>query len=308
MGKNARTFGQDLMRGEHTVGAGKKVGLAIGTQAWVASKIASGDIDGGMSEQQSGTSIFDPVVCEIAYRWFCPPGGVVLDPFAGGSVRGLVASILGLKYVGIELRPEQVAANRAQAKIAGKRKPDWRVGDSRAIKTLAKDVDADLIFSCPPYWNLEVYSEDPRDLSTLGKEAFFEAQAQIIKDAVSRLKDNRFAVWVTGDVRDKAGYYVNLPGRTIDAFEAAGARFYNDCILVTAAGSLPVRVRKQFESGRKLGRTHQVIQVFCKGDWKKAVADLGEVEFGEIPVGDAAAAAAATPAGAVDVRQFGEPL
>lgn len=36
----------------------------------------------------TGTSIFDPVICEIAYRWFCPPGGTVLDPFAGGSVRG----------------------------------------------------------------------------------------------------------------------------------------------------------------------------------------------------------------------------
>jgi hypothetical protein len=38
------------------------------------------------------TSIFDPVLCEIAYRWFCPSGGTVLDPFAGGSVRGIVAS------------------------------------------------------------------------------------------------------------------------------------------------------------------------------------------------------------------------
>ena len=49
--------------------------------------------DGGESENtQSGTSIFDPVLCELAYRWFCPPGGTVLDPFAGGSVRGIVSS------------------------------------------------------------------------------------------------------------------------------------------------------------------------------------------------------------------------
>jgi hypothetical protein len=31
------------------------------------------------------------VLCEIAYRWFSPPGGLILDPFAGGSVRGIVA-------------------------------------------------------------------------------------------------------------------------------------------------------------------------------------------------------------------------
>src|SRR5688572_4612648 len=53
--------------------------------------------------QGSGTSIFDPVLCELIYRWFVPPGGLVLDPFAGGSVRGIVAAMLGRRYVGVEL-------------------------------------------------------------------------------------------------------------------------------------------------------------------------------------------------------------
>ena len=35
------------------------------------------------STEVSGTSIFDPVLCELVYRWFCPAGGAVLDPFAG---------------------------------------------------------------------------------------------------------------------------------------------------------------------------------------------------------------------------------
>lgn len=34
--------------------------------------------------RQPGTSVFDPVLCELAYRWFSPRGGLVLDPFAGG--------------------------------------------------------------------------------------------------------------------------------------------------------------------------------------------------------------------------------
>ena len=52
-----------------------------------------------------------------------------------------------------------------------------------------------------------------------------EAQAAIIAAAVTRLKDDRFAVWVVGDVRDDRGFYVNLQGRTVEAFEAAGATF-----------------------------------------------------------------------------------
>lgn len=231
----------------------------------------------------SGTSIFDPTLCELAYKWFCPKGGTVLDPFAGGSVRGIIASRLGLKYYGVELRPEQVAANKAQLKLANGHKPVWKQGDARELESLCKGVQADLIFSCPPYWNLERYSDDPADLSTLDDaEEFCTALGDIIFHAVSLLKEDRFIVWVTSDVRDKQGYYANIPGRTVAAFEAAGARLYNDAVLVTAAGSLPVRVKAQFVGGRKLGRTHQYVQIYCKGNWKKAVAELPPPEFGEI--------------------------
>src|SRR5690606_12273168 len=125
--------------------------------------------------------------------------------------RGIVASRLGRRYVGIELRPEQVAANRAQLDLAGDPTPEWRQGDAREIARLAADVAADLVFSCPPYWNLERYSDDPADLSNMGEEAFFAAQAAIIRDAIAKLREDRFAVWVVGDVRDERGFYVNLP-------------------------------------------------------------------------------------------------
>ena len=147
------------------------------------------------------------------------------------------------------------------------------------------------MFSCPPYWNLKVYSDDPADLSTLGEAAFFDAYSGIIRDTVARLREDRFAVWVIGDVRDASGFFVNLPGRTVEAFEAAGARFYNDAILVTAVGSLPIRAGPQFTASRKLGRTHQNVLVFCKGDPKRATEACGQVEFGEIEeAGDGAEA------------------
>jgi hypothetical protein len=65
--------------------------------------------------ETTGTSVFDPVLTELVYRWFCAPGQQILDPFAGGSVRGIVASKLGRRYTGVELRANQVMANREQA-------------------------------------------------------------------------------------------------------------------------------------------------------------------------------------------------
>jgi hypothetical protein len=59
-------------------------------------------------------------------------------------------------------------------------------------------------------------------------------------------------------------------------------RLYSECILVTAVGSLPIRVRRQFEVSRKLGKTHQNVLIFCKGDPRAAAEAIGLVEFGDV--------------------------
>ena len=422
----------------------------------------------------SGSSIFDPVLCELIYRWFMEPGeGKVIDPFAGGSVRGIVAGLLGKDYTGIELAEHQVAANIVQSKdilgetkqakefipisISGKwaqhkfsctkeyitsecgggccegsdkimisllprevdvhtengypvedgflqadpvtgkcphkqkdglcslhGKPDkpfgciaspftlnksntliirnrynmmkchgqgepayitfrasldlilgneeaervcqelakeegkniganmpidsfnklkyldslksgaagplpetnttqppvWIIGDSLDIETLAPG-EYDLLFSCPPYGDLEVYSDDPRDISTMPFDDFIAVYRQIIAKSVSLLKDNRFACFVVGDYRDKKGFYHNFPALTIEAFQDAGMILYNEAILVTALGSLPIRAGRQFQTGRKLGKTHQNVLVFYKGD-PDNIKTWGDVEIGDI--------------------------
>jgi hypothetical protein len=254
-----------------------------------AANYAEAKAAGGSTRGQgtmAGTSIFDPVLSELAYRWFCPPVGLVLDPFAGGSVRGIVASKLGRQYIGIDLRPEQLAANREQAaRICDDPQPVWVQGDSVNLETLLPDVTADFVFSCPPYADLEVYSDDPRDLSAMEWEGFIDAYRRIITASLTRLKDDRFACFVIGDVRvrDKRGMYRGLPWQTVAAFEAAGAPLYNEAVLVTAAGSLPIRAASAFEGSRKLGKTHQNVLVFCKGDPKVATQAIGLVECGEIP-------------------------
>lgn len=257
----ARTFGQDSMRGEHVVGkpAGEPAGLTVG------------GIDFMEGATQTGTSIFDPVLCELSYRWFCPPGGKVLDPFAGGSVRGIVASCLGFEYTGVELRGEQVAANQTQAHIGTGTAPVWHEGDSRNIADIAPG-EYDMVFSCPPYADLEVYSDNPADLSTLPYAEFLPAYEAVIAATAGLLKNDRFAVFVVGDVRDKKGNYYGFPWHTIAAFQKAGMHLYNEAVLVTAAGSLPIRAGKQFRSSRKFGKTHQNILCFVKGDGKKAAA------------------------------------
>jgi hypothetical protein len=232
-------------------------------------------------ETLTGTSIFDPVLCELAYRWFTAPGYTVLDPFAGGSVRGIVAGLLERRYLGIDLRDEQVLANREQAQTilpGSPWAPRWKTGDScEALDSLPPN-SVDFVWSCPPYADLEVYSDDPKDLSTMEYGDFLAAHQTIILRACRALKNDRFAAWVISDVRDKKGYYRGLGAATVAAFKEAGLHHYNEGIILDPVGSAAVRAARIFNGGRKLTRMHQYMHVFVKGDSKRATLALGESE------------------------------
>lgn len=268
---------QDRKRAWISVGIQSELGRAA-----VQSSLASArSVQAGCAEEDAESwvtsSIFDPVLCELMYTWFCPAGGQVIDPFAGGSVRGIVAALLGRQYWGCDLRAEQVAANEMQAASVctstnGTPRPIWLCGD--ALEVLADAPRADFCLACPPYGDLECYSTDPRDLSAMTYADFIANYEAIIVLCVDLLAPNRFAVFVVGEFRDPAGNYRGFVPDTINAFKKAGAHLYNEMILVTSVGSLPVRAGKQFVAGRKAGKAHQNVLVFVKGDGKQAARDI----------------------------------
>lgn len=227
----------------------------------------------------TGTSIFDPVLCETQYLWFTKQGDSILDPFAGGSVRGIVAGCLGRKYTGVDLRQEQIDANIINLQSCPvKEKPIWICGDSLQIQQLAPG-EYDFIFTCPPYGNLEQYSDNLNDISNMEDDDFDKTYEAILNESASMLKDDRFACVVVGNYRNKKGFLRDLVGLTVRSMENAGLNYYNDFILVTPIGSLPIRAGKAFQASRKMGRTHQYCLCFCKGNPKKATERIGDVEI-----------------------------
>lgn len=156
-------------------------------------------------------------------------------------------------------------------------KINWICDNSLNVDEHIEDESADLLFTCPPYFDLEVYSDDENDISNMTYEEFREAYTTILKKFANKLKDNRFAIVVISDVRDKKGYYRDLTGITKQAFEESGAYFYNDIILVNVTGSGALRARKQMNSGRKVIRTHQNVLVFFKGNPKEIKNEFGPI-------------------------------
>ena len=217
------------------------------------------------SDEQS-TSIFDPALTELMYRWFCPDSGNILDPFAGGSVRGIVAHYLGYKYLGLELRNEQVKSNIEQAKsiLSQDNQPLYIEGDAEILLDDLQSKRFDFVFSCPPYFDLEVYSDLPGELSAMDWGSFKIKYRTIIRKCINLLKPNCYACFVVGEIRDKKGFYRDFIGETKHAFIDNGAGLYNDAILLNNVGSASMRAGKQFDSGKKLCKIHQNVLIFKK--------------------------------------------
>jgi DNA modification methylase len=212
----------------------------------------------------SDTSIFDPALCEVIYKWFCVDGFEILDPFAGGSVRGIVANKLGYKYTGIDIRQEQIDSNRDQALtiLQIDNQPNWYVGDSNEVLNgFTKTFD--LVFSCPPYADLEVYSDLTGDISNMNYIDFMTAYESIIAKSCNLLKVGGYACFVVGEVRNKQGNYIGFVPDTIKAFEKCGMKFYNEAILLNAIASASMRANGNMKS-QKLVKVHQNILVFRK--------------------------------------------
>ena len=218
-------------------------------------------------DTEANVSVFDPVLCETMYDWFSPKDGKVLDPFAGGSVRGIVAEGLGRSYTGIDISEEQIKANKLQSD-----KPNWIVGDSRKVVPTLTD-EYDFIFTCPPYHDLEVYSDNPKDISNMPYNRFLTSLNSILTHSVSKLKDNRFVAIVVSEIREqsttrnyKIGKYRGFVPSVIEMCEEMGLSFYNDMILYNSQGQASRVSKTYFNRNKKIASVHQNILIFVKGN------------------------------------------
>lgn len=252
---------------------------------WQARKKLWLELIGNLSESREGTlaggkqntlmmygggvSSFDPVLTEIAFSWFLPKDGKrILDPFAGSLARGGVAAILGNEYTGIDIRKDQIEVNEKHlATIETTGSARFYTGNALDLEKIVPAGEMfDMIFTCPPYYDLEIYSNDEEDLSAKKSYSEFMVEYEsIFKQATDRLNDNRFAVIVVGDIRDEKGMYRNFIRDNITMFERLGYSLYNEMIYLQALATAPHRAERNMKK-RKPVKVHQNVLAFYKGD------------------------------------------
>lgn len=225
----------------------------------------------------AGVSLLDPVMAELICRWFGLEKCKTFDCFAGDSVFGYVSAYLGNEFTGIELRPEQAQLNNERVEGMAAR---YICDDGQNVGQHIEPNSMDLLFSCPPYYDLEKYSDLENDASNQGTyEEFLTILTNAFKSALGCLKENRFAVIVVGDVRDKkTGFYYNFIDDMKRIFKENGAALYNELILIETGASTALRAARYMES-RKVAKMHQNILVFYKGNTKEIKNNYKKIEY-----------------------------
>lgn len=200
-----------------------------------------------------------PLMEMIIVRYAGEVGSSILDAFAGGPPRGLVSTIMGHHYVGFEIRQEQIDENEALLSSLKLKGATYINGDGRFL-----DINDtfDCAITCPPYHDLEVYSDQQDDISNLGSYAEFNASMWLCSQAHrERMKPGSFVCIIVGNFRDKNGNLIDFPGDTIDNFQEAGFLFWQDIILSKNFASAAVRASNAWR-GLKLVPRHERLLIF----------------------------------------------
>ena len=229
-----------------------------------------------------GTSLLDSTLAEVIIHWFTPyfDSNNVFDVFAGDTVFGYIASYKGNTFTGIELREEQVELNNERVKPLNPNS-HYYTDDGQNVLNHIEENSQDLFFSCPPYFDLEVYSDLPNDASNQNNyEDFLNIIRIALTNGAKCLKENRFAVIVVGDIRDKNGAYYGFPSDIIQIMKDAGLHYYNELILYNRIGSARIRADQSFKN-RKIIKIHQNVLVFYKGDLSKIQEEFPAIEMEE---------------------------
>lgn len=239
----------------------KELKKIIGDTAQTRETLNSSREDRRHGVNSGKCSVFNPHLAQMILSAYCSQNSKIYDCFGGGGTRGYIATKMGHKYFGIEIREEEV--NRIKKQFQKwKMSFDIILGDSREYKI--ENESYDFSFSCPPYYNLELYSEIEGDLSNCKNyDEYLIDLGKVVKNVYNCLKIGSFSVWVVGNFRDKNGILQHLNGDLVNIAKKVGFKLWDEIIWNGASKVALTRCGK-FEVNRKSVRMHEYILIFKK--------------------------------------------
>lgn len=203
-------------------------------------------------------SRFHPDLAEFIVRYWSLPGDLVVDPFSGRKTRAIVSLELGRDYVGYEVAPQTYEWAREPIEEHG----GTLIRGDGCMMEGTDDESTDLVFTCPPYHQLEKYESVDEQLSDIKDYGEFLDRIEVACANTERiLKPGRFACWVVGDWR--SGGLKLFHKDVIERMEGAGLEPW-DVVVIRNKSPLAYAQVGKVASKRYTSKTHEYLLVFRK--------------------------------------------
>lgn len=207
------------------------------------------------------TSIFNPHLAQMILSAYVPSNQRIYDGFAGGGTRGFVATAMGHDYTGVEIRQNEVDRLLERQKELGL---EFAIHCADSQFYPIEPEYFDFSYTCPPYYDLEVYSTQEGDMSNVESyEKFLEMLGNSIRTTFIGLKPGALFVMVVGNFRDKKGNLRHFNGDTIRQGIEAGFVLHDELVFWGASDVAYQRIG-QFVANRRSVRVHEYIIIFKK--------------------------------------------
>ena len=220
-------------------------------------KTSSGYTEDGIQKM----SEFHAGVAENIIRYWSMKGSKVVDPFAGRVTRAVVTTKLDREYHGYEITPntyKRALTHFDKLNIS----PNLYKGDGCKLEH-TKDNFADLVFTCPPYFNIEQYETCDNQLSDIKDyDTFMDSMGECIKNVKRVLKEGAWAVFVVADFR-VGGELKSFSSDLIQRFKNNDMIHY-DTIIMENISPFATLTAYQAACKRYTPKTHEYILVFRK--------------------------------------------
>jgi len=205
------------------------------------------------SNSRSGFSHFPAEVSGLCLQLYLRDASNIFDPFAGWGERHCAVNGAGKSYTGFDINPHAIAeASRV-----------YGVTNILA-DSLVENIPAfDGLLTCPPYWNLEEYSDAGLD-SAKEWAGFLKQYALVLGRCYEAANDGATFCIMTGDWRANHIYH-DLTHETRAIMQRCGATFWDEVIVSRASVT---KVKIMIPQAVRLGyvvKLHETLSVFKKG-------------------------------------------
>lgn len=250
----------------------KKITYKINTKALMNSFGYSGAGVSGGQNKKSVLSIFPQNIGRICLNFYCPENGTVYDPFSGHNSRMQLVYETNRNYIGVDISKTFYKDNvkikdilmKTNKETLFKKTSDITLYNKSSCNVHeVKSNFADFTITSPPYWDIEFYGDEDKQL---GKSKTYKIFLSNIYNHIEEnyriLKEGTFSCWFVNDFIKKGKYY-SYHSDLIPLFQKAGFELHT-IYIVDLGRSMQEMFLNSVLSSKRFPKIHEYCLVFKK--------------------------------------------